>query len=133
MSKLKVPVILRKQIATFIERNRTYGDNWEAIGALAILFPKGVTLRTSDDFIAWHLFEWAFGKLTRFARTGMKHRDSLHDAAVYLTMLEAFMEHVDGRKGVSRGKLPLTSKGKARRKAVERSARRSHHRRRKPD
>jgi hypothetical protein len=131
MSDLKVPAILRKQIATFIERNRTYGDNWKALGALAILFPNGVTLKTPEDFIRWHLFEWAFGKITRFAGSGMTHTDSLHDAAVYLTMVEAYMEHLDVGKEREGGRLPRNSKAKARREKVERAKTRSPNRRRK--
>jgi hypothetical protein len=132
MSKLKVPAILRAQIATFTERNRAYGDNWEALGALATLFPNGVKLRSPEDFIAWHLFEWAFGKLTRFARTGMTHKDSLHDAAVYLTLLEAYMEHLDVGKEHGSSRLSRKAKDNARMEKVGRSKTGSPNRRRKP-
>ena len=76
---------------TFLERNRTYGDNYLLLGKLmAALYPEGITLKTEDDFIRYHWIDWALGKLTRWVRTGMKHDDSIKDAAVYLTMLAAW-------------------------------------------
>lgn len=126
-SKLKVPAILTTQIATFIERNAQYGDNWENMGTiLSGLFPKGVELRTKEDFIKWHLFEWAIGKLSRFANTGMTHLDSLHDAAVYLTMVEAFMGYENERQEQSVKRLHDRAKAKARGKTLERTRNGSH-------
>lgn len=131
-SKLKVPAILTAQIATFIERNTQYGDNWENMGkVLSGLFPNGVELRTADDFIKWHLFEWAVGKLSRFANSGMTHLDSLHDAAVYLTMVEAFMGYQNERKEQFVQRPLGNDKGKARTKSLERSGKGLDNRKRK--
>jgi multimeric flavodoxin WrbA len=119
-SKLKVPDILNAQIATFIERNTQYGDNWENMGKIVSgLFPNGVDLRTADDFVKWHLFEWAIGKLSRFANSGMTHLDSLHDAAVYITMVEAFMGYKNERQGTASVGTSSRAKNASRRKTMD--------------
>lgn len=77
---------------TFSERNKVYGDNYKRVGAvMSALFPDGVSLKTADDYNAWHLFELMIVKLTRFANTNMTHKDSIHDAAVYAAMVESLL------------------------------------------
>lgn len=82
--------ILTAMAATFKERNAVYKDSWKTTGdAMAAFFPNGVKLQSADDFARWHLFELCVVKLARFAQTGMTHVDSIHDAAVYCSMVEA--------------------------------------------
>lgn len=77
---------------TFAERNRQYGDNWRDVGAvLAALHPDGRALEKAEDFELWHLWELIAVKLTRFANSNFKHRDSIHDAMVYCAMIEAIV------------------------------------------
>jgi len=78
--------------AIYAERNERYKENWREFGpVMDAIFPKGVTLRGPDDFIKFSLFEWALGKLIRFARTDFTHEDSILDAAVYLTILLMYL------------------------------------------
>ena len=75
---------------TFEERNKVYGDNYKVVGELmAKMYPDGVTLKTPDDFNRWHLFELMVVKLSRFTQSGLTHKDSIHDLAVYAAMVES--------------------------------------------
>lgn len=81
--------ILDEMASTFRERNAVYGDNFKMVGKLmATLFPNGAPpgLLHSDQF---HLFELVLVKLSRYAISGLTHRDSIHDAGVYCAMCEA--------------------------------------------
>ncbi|QEG09894.1 phosphatase [Escherichia phage Mansfield] len=81
--------ILDAMAATFRERNAVYGDNAVMVGqVMQVLFPNGVTLKTPEDYHMWHLFELKIVKLTRFAISGLKHEDSIHDDGVYSAMCE---------------------------------------------
>jgi hypothetical protein len=51
-----------------------------------------MSLKTAHDYNIWHLMELTVVKLTRLANSKMTHKDSVHDAAVYLAMLESMME-----------------------------------------
>lgn len=96
--KLHTDKVLEAMAATFRQRNSEYGDNYLTLGAvMAALFPEGVTLKTEEDFIKYHFFDWAIGKFTRFTRTGMQHMDSLHDCAVYLAMMEDYLTQIKER------------------------------------
>lgn len=84
--------ILRGMARTFEERNRVYGDNYRMVGqVMKALFPNGITLLSSDDYDVYHLFELKIVKLTRFAISGLSHRDSIHDDAVYSAMIESLL------------------------------------------
>lgn len=90
--KLRADITLEQMAKTFRERNETYKENWITVGkVMEAMFPEGLTLRTEDDFVRFHFFDWVVGKLTRFVATDMKHTDSVHDAAVYLAMLESHL------------------------------------------
>jgi hypothetical protein len=85
--------ILEDMAETFRERNKVYGDNYKTVGEVMVaLFPKGVNLKTVDDYNVWHLFELMVVKITRFANNGLKHKDSIHDAAVYAAMVESLIK-----------------------------------------
>jgi hypothetical protein len=90
--------ILEEMAETFRERNRIYGDNYKNVGEVMVaLFPKGISLNDNDDFNIWHLFELMIVKITRFANSGLKHKDSIHDAAVYAAMVESLIKE-DGNE-----------------------------------
>ena len=85
--------ILAEMANTFRERNKVYGDNYKRVGDVMIaLFPNGVQLRTAEEFNTWHLFELMIVKLTRFTNSNLKHKDSIHDAAVYAAMVESLLK-----------------------------------------
>lgn len=91
--KINAAEILQNMANTFKERNLIYGDNYKTVGNVMIaLFPDGVNLKTKDDFNLWHLLELMIVKLTRFANSELKHKDSIHDAAVYAAMVESLMK-----------------------------------------
>jgi hypothetical protein len=84
--------ILESMADTFRERNKVYGDNYKLVGdVMKALFPQGVVLKTAEDFNRWHLFELQIVKLTRFAVSGLVHKDSIHDEAVYAAMVESLI------------------------------------------
>ena len=85
--------ILEEMAETFRERNKVYGDNYKTVGEVMVaLFPKGVSLKTVEDYNIWHLFELMIVKVTRFANNDLKHKDSIHDAAVYAAMVESLIK-----------------------------------------
>ncbi len=67
---------------------------------MALMFPKGVILKTADDFNRWHLFELKIVKLTRFVNSGLTHKDSIHDDAIYSAMVESLIN--DDSKEIGR-------------------------------
>lgn len=90
----KTCVILKKAAQTFQERNAVYKDNANNVAnTMGALFPNGVVLNTPEDFNRWHLFELLIVKLTRFANSGLMHKDSIHDAMVYAAMVESLIEN----------------------------------------
>jgi len=100
--QLEADKILEKMAETFRERNKIYGSNYNAVGEVMVaLFPNGITLKTKEDFIKFHFMDWKVGKMTRFARTGMTHLDSIHDEAVYSAMLEDFIIKTNGKEAAN--------------------------------
>lgn len=86
---LPVAEKLEAMAATFRQRNKVYGSNYKMVCQLMkVLFPDGVPseLVVQEHF---HLFELLLVKLSRYAISGLKHTDSIHDAAVYCAMCEA--------------------------------------------
>ena len=85
--------ILEEMARTFRERNEVYGDNYKNVGAvMKSLFPGNVNLNSVDDYNMWHLFGLMIVKITRFANSGLTHKDSIHDAAVYAAMVESLVK-----------------------------------------
>lgn len=83
--------VLQEASNTFRERNAVYKSNYRMVGKLmAVLFPDGVpsALVTQDHF---HLFELKLVKLSRFAISGLRHQDSIHDDMVYSAMIESIL------------------------------------------
>ena len=88
--------ILRSMADTFEERNKVYGSNYERVAPIMkILFPDGLPpeILHSDQ---WHLFELIVVKMTRFAISGLQHKDSIHDTGVYAAMIESILEKQNG-------------------------------------
>lgn len=99
--QLESDKILNAMAETFKERNAEYGSNYNAVGEIMVsLFPKGILLKTSEDFVKFHFIDWIVGKLTRFGRTDMKHIDSLHDMAVYAAMLEDLIIQLEKEENI---------------------------------
>lgn len=89
--------ILLAMAATYKERNALYGANYVKVGEImAILFPDGITVKTVDDHVRFHLLTWMIGKLTRM--TPNWHKDSIHDLPVYGALLEGWIKHVEKGK-----------------------------------
>lgn len=84
--------ILAAGAATFRERNASYGNNYRMVAPMVrVLFPAGVP----PELVArheWHLFELILVKLSRFAISGMRHVDSVHDLMVYAAMIESLLK-----------------------------------------
>ena len=87
------PDLLDAGAATFRERNRIYGNNYQRMGALMLaLFPEGgiPEVITPEDANRLNLLIDCLGKLQRYAFSFHRggHRDSAHDLMVYAAMLE---------------------------------------------
>jgi len=81
--------IFDQMSATLRSRAADYGYNASKVAdAMAVFFPDGVTLKTAEDYEAWHLFELIIVKLTRFVNSGLRHQDSIHDMAIYAGFVE---------------------------------------------
>ena len=81
---------LDEAAGVFRERRAVYGDNYLRIGhVMKTLFPNGVTLKTSGDFVRFQLFMADIIKTTRYVENWNRggHDDSLTDGSVYKMML----------------------------------------------
>jgi len=101
MKKSFVAKELEKKARLFEERNALYGDNYIRFGTIMkALFPKGLVLKTEQDFNRFGIFVQVVAKVTRygenFARGG--HDDSLDDNAVYSMMLKQLDHLLDKKK-----------------------------------
>ncbi len=84
--------ILSDMAETFKERRSVYGNNYKLVGEMmAAAHPQGKLLHGAEDFELWHLWELVFVKLSRFANSGLEHKDSIHDAAIYCAMIESIL------------------------------------------
>ncbi len=88
--------VLNAAAKTFASRNSTYGNGWARTGEL-LLFLHGPQTRapiaslgkTASDLNRLHLWVLLLIKVMRFASSGLRHRDSIHDLVVYGAMIEA--------------------------------------------
>lgn len=90
-TKSPVPDMLRLLGDLYSERNKLYGDNYKFFGDVMMgLFPRGLTLKTRDDWNRLGVFIQAMSKATRYAQQFEKggHADSLDDMSVYAQMLQ---------------------------------------------
>ena len=86
---------LEAMAATYRERNKVYGDNFVRLGhAMHAMFPQGLTINTPHDWTRLYFFFLQIVKSSRYATnfTTGGLVDSVHDAAVYNAMLEAYDE-----------------------------------------
>lgn len=91
--KQTVPEIFAAAIETFNERNGMYGASYiKTAKLMEVLHPEGLNIKTAKEHELAHLWYLLIVKLTRFANTGMTHRDSIHDLAVYAALIESLLE-----------------------------------------
>jgi hypothetical protein len=86
-----VPELLLTAAQTYDERSRVYGDTYKNFGgAIAAMFPNGLTVKSADDWNRLGVMVMAVGKLTRYAAQFENggHKDSAHDLINYAAMLE---------------------------------------------
>ena len=88
-----VTEVLQEALKICESRNALYKDNWRVVGeVMAALHPHGLTALTKAHHEKIHLYYIFVTKLTRFATSGLTHRDSLIDMINYAAMLAAMME-----------------------------------------
>jgi len=120
--KLRADLVLEEMAETFRQRNIKYKDNWEQVGHMFVtLFPEGITLKTYDDFVKFHFLGWVMGKFSRWVNSGLDGSDdSLHDAGVYIAMIQAFSHMVekDEHKNEDQRLVPRKAESTAREQAV---------------
>ena len=82
---------MEEAFETFKTRNKEYGDNYLNHGRVMMaLFPKGVNLKTIEDYNRFGIINMLVAKLTRYCQGWPKaHQDSIHDLGVYAFMLES--------------------------------------------
>lgn len=92
--------ILSEMAKTFKERNAVYGDNYKMVGQLMqVLHPTGLVQSTTQDHELGHLWSLLIVKISRFAISGLLHKDSIHDAAVYCAMIESILTERENKNG----------------------------------
>lgn len=80
---------LERTLETFHSRRDVYGDNDIMHGrVMKVLFPGQIVLSSEKDHRMFLMMTHVVGKLTRFAASGMTHKDSAHDAIVYMAFVE---------------------------------------------
>lgn len=101
------PEALRGAAETYETKSKEYGDNYKQLGSvMAAFFPRGLTIKTPEDWNKLHLFLLAVVKKTRFSQNWDKgHPDSLLDDMVYTAMLA----EVSSEASVPAPKLPEVS------------------------
>ena len=87
---MKADQILEQAAQTFRDRQAVYKSNYKQIGTIMKgLFPDGVTLKTEEDHIRFHLFMLMVVKINRYSNNwSTGHQDSIRDACVYASMVE---------------------------------------------
>ena len=82
---------MEEAFKTFKARNKDYGDNYLNHGRVMMaLFPKGVNLKTIEDYNRFGIINMLVAKLTRYCQGWPKsHQDSIHDLGVYAFILES--------------------------------------------
>lgn len=89
---------LQDALATYRERNKTYGNNYKRFGhIMKALFPDGLHLQSVDDFNRYGVIFMRIAKLSRYVTNPMVgHLDSVHDDIVYAAMLEELDSEITG-------------------------------------
>lgn len=90
---------LKDMAALYDERNVVYGDAFRVVGRLLDVLhgvdsaaPAVQVLDSPHvDFTIWHLYELLIVKLSRFAQSGLTHRDSIRDLGVYAAMIDTLI------------------------------------------
>ncbi|MCK5018813.1 MAG: hypothetical protein KAS32_17250 [Candidatus Peribacteraceae bacterium] len=90
--KITPAEILAEMAETFKKRHKIYGDNYKQIGeVMKAIFPVGIDLLTPEQHNNFSLFSMMIVKVTRLANSNLKHKDSVHDLAVYAAMMESLL------------------------------------------
>lgn len=91
--KTSVSGILSQMASTYRDRQKIYGDSQQRQAKIMMaLFPNGIRAGSEAEFVKLHMIDHIVIKLTRFANSGMKHKDSIHDLAVYAAIFESLLE-----------------------------------------
>lgn len=86
----RAPDFLREGASIYEQRNALYGDNYKVFGhAMVSVFPRGLTIKSVDDWNRLGILVQAAAKLTRYGQSFLKggHLDSAQDLSVYAAML----------------------------------------------
>lgn len=81
---------LARAVKTRASRKKVYKNTHVRHGAvMAALYPKGVTLRSPEEFARFGVVNMIVSKVCRYTARGIAgHPDSAHDLIVYAAMLE---------------------------------------------
>jgi len=94
-----VEEILAKATETYSDRTLKYKNTWRPVADITkILYPNGITLKTSDDYAKFHILQWVIGKLVRYVQ-GNDDPDSIHDCGVYSFILEHIATETEKKNG----------------------------------
>ena len=103
MSRKKPPFVtqqLRNAANIYEQRNALYGDNYHHFGnAMIAMFPRGITIRSVEDWNRIGILVQMAAKLTRYGQqfTAGGHVDSLDDLSVYSQMLQELDRSVEAK------------------------------------
>tara|TARA_R110000751_G_scaffold63356_2_gene130794 strand:+ start:345 stop:623 length:279 start_codon:yes stop_codon:yes gene_type:complete len=81
---------IEEALKTAKQREEQYGHSYLIQGEIMkILFPKGLDLKTPEDFNRYGALNLIVTKLIRYCNKWEKpHQDSIHDLGVYAFILE---------------------------------------------
>lgn len=91
------PKILQDGAETFVKKRKVYGHSYTTHGrVMAALFPRGMALRTPNDFLRFSILNLIVIKIGRYCTHWEKpHQDSVHDIMVYSAVLEEVDQFFD--------------------------------------
>lgn len=85
-----VPAALKELAELYLRRNKVYGDDFLRHGKIMMsLFPRGVTLKSAEDFCRFATMKDMVTKLGRYCNNFFAggHEDSLNDLSVFAQMM----------------------------------------------
>lgn len=96
-----IPRRLSSLGSLYDKRSSVYGDDYVHAGKiLAGYFPRGITLKTPDEFRRFYMYVHMVGKMNRYAHAvarGEGHMDSLNDLSVYSQMTQETDDLAEGK------------------------------------
>lgn len=97
--------LIEAALKTYRERGERYGPTYRQHGeVMRALFPKGIELKTVDDFNRFGILNMIVSKLTRMTMGDPLYEDNPHDMGVYSFMLQELLHNRPSTADAAAGK-----------------------------